>query len=57
MAGLRAVLACIALTMARVPGALNRGISRADEEKNTNAQTKNVLESIESELRRQRIGQ
>jgi hypothetical protein len=43
--------------MARVPGALNRGISRADEEKNTNAQTKNVLESIESELRRQRIGQ
>jgi hypothetical protein len=42
---------------ARIPRALNRGISRADEERNTSAQTKNVLESIESELRRQRIGQ
>ena len=32
------------------------GISRADEERNDRAMTRNVLQSIEDQLRRQRIG-
>ena len=56
-AGLRSMSPSDRALSVRTPRPASPGISRADEEKNTSAQTKNVLESIESELRRQRIGQ
>lgn len=41
----------------KAPARDRDGVSRADAERNDRALTRNVLQSIEGELRRQRLGQ